>query len=98
MYLIAVIAGFLIGGIVFVTRHPLGGALFGSLLAYFIYRTAKLASRVEDLEERLRLYSRDDLNTLFASAGLSIVEVFGDYAGHSFVDGVSERVIIIAEK
>lgn len=49
-------------------------------------------------QERLRLYTREDLATMFRSAGMHIVQVFGDYEGNDFVDGVSERVIVVAEK
>jgi SAM-dependent methyltransferase len=52
----------------------------------------------EEIEERLRLYSKADLLTMIASVELKVVEVFGDYAGNEFVPGVSERVIIVAEK
>jgi SAM-dependent methyltransferase len=52
----------------------------------------------EEIAERLRLYTREDLAAMFASAGLRIEETFGDYAGNPFVDGVSERVVIVAAK
>jgi SAM-dependent methyltransferase len=52
----------------------------------------------ESLSERLRLYTRSDLETMFKSTGMRIVKEFGDYEGNEFVRGVSERVIIIAEK
>ena len=52
----------------------------------------------EDVAERLRLYTRGDLVTMFKSVGLSIERTCGDYAGNPFVDGVSERVVILATK
>jgi len=53
---------------------------------------------VEEIEERLRLYSRADLLLMFDSVGFETVGVYGDYAGNGFVDGVSERVIIVSRK
>ena len=52
----------------------------------------------EEIEERLRLYTRDELLLMFESVGLGVAEVFGDYEGNAFTEGVSERVIVIAEK
>lgn len=52
----------------------------------------------EEIEERLRLYTRDELLLMFDSVGLHPGEVFGDYEGNAFVDGVSERVVVLAEK
>jgi SAM-dependent methyltransferase len=51
-----------------------------------------------EFEERLRLYTRDDLTTMLHSAGMRVIDVFGDYEGNEFARGVSERVIILAEK
>jgi SAM-dependent methyltransferase len=52
----------------------------------------------ESIEERLRLYSKSDLMLMFESVGLSVVDCFGDYDGNEFVEGVSDRVIIISQK
>jgi SAM-dependent methyltransferase len=52
----------------------------------------------EEVAERLRLYTREDLVTMFTSVGLSIERTCGDYSGNEFVEGVSERVVIIAAK
>jgi SAM-dependent methyltransferase len=52
----------------------------------------------ESFDERLRLYTRSDLQTMFACTGMRIVDEFGDYEGNEFVRGVSERVIVIAER
>jgi SAM-dependent methyltransferase len=52
----------------------------------------------EEIEERLRLYTKSDLLVMFDSVGLTVREVFGDYRGNAFTPGVSERVIIVAEK
>jgi SAM-dependent methyltransferase len=53
---------------------------------------------VESIEERLRLYTRDDLSIMFDSVGLRVLGCFGDYRGNEFVEGVSERIIVICEK
>lgn len=55
-------------------------------------------SVTETIEERLRLYSRDDLLVMFKSVSLRVIEVFGDYKGNEFVDGVSDRVIMLCER
>jgi hypothetical protein len=52
----------------------------------------------ESIEERLRLYTKRDLVLMFKSVGLDVTDCFGDYNGNEFVDGVSERVIIVCEK
>ncbi|MEE9270684.1 MAG: class I SAM-dependent methyltransferase [Candidatus Krumholzibacteria bacterium] len=52
----------------------------------------------ETITERLRLYTRADLVMMFESTGLSPRDLYGDYAGNEFVDGVSERVIILSVK
>jgi SAM-dependent methyltransferase len=52
----------------------------------------------EQIEERLRLYSKEDLTIMFRSVGFTVVEVYGDYRRNPFAEGVSERVIIVAIK
>ena len=52
----------------------------------------------DSIEERLRLYTKDDLRTMLKSVDLVPREVFGDYQGNEFVDGVSERVIIVSDR
>ncbi len=56
------------------------------------------ADQKEFIEERLRLYTKNELFTMFESVGFSIEEIYGDYSKNPFVPGVSERVIIIARK
>jgi SAM-dependent methyltransferase len=53
---------------------------------------------VKKLEERLRLYSVDELVSMFETMGFALLERFGDYDGNPFVEGVSDRVILLAEK
>ena len=54
--------------------------------------------QTEQIEERLRLYSREELRIMFESVGLRVEETYGDYERNPFVDGVSERVIVVARK
>lgn len=54
-------------------------------------------SITESIEERLRLYTKKDLLLMFESVGLTVLACFGDYIGNDFVDGVSERVIIVCQ-
>ena len=53
---------------------------------------------VEHIEERLRLYTKDDLLMMFDSVGLATEAVYGDYRGNDFADGVSDRVIVVTRK
>ncbi|UCG53299.1 MAG: class I SAM-dependent methyltransferase [Candidatus Latescibacterota bacterium] len=50
----------------------------------------------KEIRERLRLYTKEELIIMFRSVGLSIEEIYGDYEKNAFVNGVSERVIIVA--
>lgn len=52
----------------------------------------------EEIVERLRLYTRRDLLTMLGSVRMEVSEIFGDYAANPFVDGVSDRVILVARK
>ncbi len=52
----------------------------------------------EKIVERLRLYTRGELVVMLESAGLKIRAIYGDYLRNPFVDGVSERVIVVSEK
>jgi SAM-dependent methyltransferase len=52
----------------------------------------------EQVEERLRLYTKNELLIMFKSVGFGIDEIFGDYARNPFVPGVSERILIVARK
>ena len=52
----------------------------------------------ENVDERLRLYTREDLIIMFESVGLTIEETYGDYSRNPFVEGVSERVVVVARK
>ena len=55
-------------------------------------------SATETIEERLRLYSRDDLLVMLKSVSLRVIDMFGDYKGNEFVDGVSDRIILLCER
>lgn len=50
------------------------------------------------IEERLRLYTKSDLLLMFESVGLRVTACFGDYNANEFVEGVSDRVIMLCEK
>ncbi len=50
------------------------------------------------IEERLRLYTKSDLLLMFKSVGLRVTACFGDYNANEFVEGVSDRVIMLCEK
>ncbi len=45
--------------------------------------------------ERVRLYDPSTLRQMFADAGLTVTDAFGDYAGVPLRDD-SERVILVA--
>ena len=49
-------------------------------------------------EERVWMYTPDDLRTMMQQAGLTIVQEFGSYDGAPFDESRSERGIIVAER
>jgi len=49
-----------------------------------------------EFSERVRLYTLDDFTTLFAQAGLSIMDVFGDYKLNPYNED-STRLILIGQ-
>ena len=48
--------------------------------------------------ERVRLFSLDEFQTLFAESGLKLRQIFGDYGLQDFTLQESRRLILIAEK
>lgn len=56
------------------------------------------SGKTDRIEEQLRLYSKDELVIMFESVGFKIEIIYGGYQLEPFVDGVSERVIIVAKK
>ncbi len=48
-------------------------------------------------EERVWLYSPEDLRSMMETAGLHVVRAFGAYDGSPFVADQSQRIILIAE-
>ena len=56
------------------------------------------SGKIDRIEEQLRLYSKDELVIMFESVGFKIEIIYGGYDLEPFVDGVSDRVIIIAKK
>lgn len=49
-------------------------------------------------QEKVRLYFSEDFDRLFAQAGLTIVERFGDYQLHPFHPKNSPRLILVARR
>ena len=49
-------------------------------------------------DERVRLYSRDEMVTMLESVDLSLSGVFGDYDRSDFDEQRSDRLILICEK
>lgn len=49
-------------------------------------------------EERVRLYSAEELEALVASVGLQVADRWGDYAGSPFAPSRSERLLLWARK
>jgi SAM-dependent methyltransferase len=49
-----------------------------------------------DYEERVQALGLPDFEQLFATAGLQIEEIWGDYAGHRFQEAHSPRLILFA--
>ncbi len=48
--------------------------------------------------ERVRLYTRADLERMLGAVGLRVVECFGDYAGEAYAAERSPRLIVLSEK
>ncbi len=68
---------------------------------YLVKRAAIRNTRTghkEDIEERLRLYTREELEIMLRSTGFTIEETYGDYSKNPFVESVSERLIVIGGK
>jgi len=72
--------------------------MHGKYLVKHATITDSRTEKKEHVEERLRLYTTEELLIMFRSVGFAIENIFGDYARNPFVEGVSERVIIIAKK
>jgi SAM-dependent methyltransferase len=72
--------------------------LHGKYLVKHATITDMRTGKKDHIDERLRLYAREELLIMFRSVGFAIESVFGDYAKNPFVEGVSERTIIIARK
>lgn len=48
----------------------------------------------ERYEERVHLFSRDEIAEMFDAAGFAIVDVMGDYAGGAWEPGRSQRMLL----
>lgn len=60
----------------------------------FVYKDIHIGS--EKYTERLKLYSKDELEKALMDAGLEPVNLFGDYYGNSFEKESSKRIIFIS--
>lgn len=60
--------------------------------------TEQQTGRQQHIEERLRLYTKEDLLMMLNSVQLTPQAVHGDYQANDFVPGVSDRVIIVSSK
>jgi SAM-dependent methyltransferase len=60
--------------------------------------TIHTESGVKEFHESVRLFTLEDFERMFANAGMSIREKFGDYSGGPFIAGSSPRLIIVAQK
>lgn len=61
----------------------------------FVFKDIFIGS--EKYTERLKLYSKDELEKALMDAGLEPVRLFGDYYGNSFMREESKRVIFICK-
>ncbi|NIM19459.1 MAG: methyltransferase domain-containing protein [Candidatus Latescibacteria bacterium] len=71
---------------------------YGKYLVKDIQAINAQSGTKEQIEERLRLYTMDELIIMFESVGFKIDSVFGGYDLSPFVEGVSDRVIIVSAK
>jgi len=58
--------------------------------------TVRRDDHTETFQESVRLYTLDDLKTMYASAGLEPVALFGDYDGSAYEPHESPRLLIHA--
>jgi hypothetical protein len=63
----------------------------------FVEKKMTLRGKGKSFEERVRLFSRADLEAMLTRCGFVIREVIGDYSGASWSDD-SDRTFILAAK
>ncbi len=84
------------GGYRIIEKRRIEG--YGKYLVKDIQVTNLQSGQKANLEERLRLYAREELLIMFESVGLKVIDIFGDYDRNPFLEGVSERVIAVSLK
>ena len=70
----------------------------GRFLVKHVTATNSSTGDLVEYDERLRLYNREELLTMFDSVDLGVSGVFGDYDRGEFFKNESERIILICEK
>jgi SAM-dependent methyltransferase len=60
--------------------------------------TVRHNGNTETFRESVRLYTLDDLDAMYAAAGLELVAVFGDYDGAPYVPDRSPRLLLHARR
>ena len=88
------------------TRESLGYSIreqrviegHGKYLVKHATITNEETGSVERIDERLRLYTRRDLELMFDAVRLEVLGCFGDYNGNEFVESVSDRIIVVCGK
>ena len=71
---------------------------YGKYLSKKVVVTHRQSGKIDLIEEQLRLYSKDELVIMFESVGFKIETIYGGYQQDPFIDGLSDRVIIISKK
>ena len=71
---------------------------FGKYLVKNVEVTNLQSGKTDRIKEQLRLYSKDELVIMFESVGFKTETIYGGYHQEPFVDGVSDRVILISKK
>jgi SAM-dependent methyltransferase len=71
---------------------------FGKYLIKNVEVTHLQSGKTDQIEEHLRLYSKDELVIMFKSVGFEIESIFGGYQQDPFVEGVSDRVLIVSTR
>jgi SAM-dependent methyltransferase len=52
----------------------------------------------KEYHESVRLFTLEDFKPMFERAGLTLKEIFGDYAGNPYDEGSSPRLILVAQR
>jgi SAM-dependent methyltransferase len=84
----------IVDGVEFNIQRACEGGYF--LTEIHISDPARLAE--QQFTERLRAYSRDDLENMLTAQGMQIVDILGDYQFHPWQECSSPRLILIAKR